>query len=94
MSAESYEHVQSVTIANALGLHARPSAEFVKLAARFDSEVLVSKEDLEVNGKSIMGVMMLAAERGATILIRARGRDAESAVNALVKLISDGFGED
>lgn len=88
------EHVKSVTVANALGLHARPAAEFVKLANRFEAEVLVSKEDLEVNGKSIMGVMMLAAEKGSTILIRARGQDSLRAVDALAKLVADGFGED
>lgn len=94
MSVERSEHVKSVTVANALGLHARPAAEFVKLANRFESEVLVSKEDLEVNGKSIMGVMMLAAEKGSIIVIRARGQDAQSAVEALAKLVANGFGED
>ena len=94
MSAEVKEHVQTVVIGNAYGLHARPAAEFVKLANRFKAEILVSKEGLEVNGKSIMGVMMLAAEKGSTIQIRARGEDAADAVEALVSLVAGGFGEE
>ena len=62
-------------IRNQLGLHARACALFVKLAARFKSVILVSRDDLEVNGKSIMGVMMLAAEEGSTILVKAVGAD-------------------
>ncbi|UCC82706.1 MAG: HPr family phosphocarrier protein [Gemmatimonadota bacterium] len=88
------EHVRDVTVANVYGLHARPAAEFVKLAGKFESEILVSKDGLEVNGKSIMGVMMLAAEKGSTIQIRARGADAREAVEALVRLVADGFGEE
>ena len=85
---------EQVKIVNVYGLHARPAAEFVKLAGRFDSEVWVKKGDLEVNGKSIMGVMMLAAEKGSTIEIRAFGEDAEEAVRSLVRLVADGFGEE
>jgi phosphocarrier protein HPr len=88
------EHSREVTIVNKYGLHARPAAEFVKLANRYSSEVWVGKEDLEVSGKSIMGVMMLAAECGSTILIRAAGDDAEDAVEALSSLIASRFGED
>ena len=93
-SAEHQEHVQSVQVGNIYGLHARPAAEFVKLANTFKSEIWVSKDGLEVNGKSIMGVMMLAAERGSTIEIRAKGDDAEQAVEALVRLVAVGFGEE
>ena len=93
-SAEHQDHVQSVQVGNIYGLHARPAAEFVKLANTFKSEIWVSKDGLEVNGKSIMGVMMLAAERGSTIEIRATGDDAERAVEALVRLVAVGFGEE
>jgi phosphocarrier protein len=94
VSVDEQEHVRDVTVANVYGLHARPAAEFVKLAGKFESEILVSKDGLEVNGKSIMGVMMLAAEKGSTIQIRARGSDAREAVEALVRLVADGFGEE
>jgi phosphocarrier protein HPr len=93
VSVDNIEYAQSVTVANTYGLHARPAAEFVKLASTFASKILVNKDGLEVNGKSIMGVMMLAAERGSTIEIKARGNDARVAVEALVKLVADGFGE-
>lgn len=88
------EHTERVQIVNKYGLHARPAAEFVKLANRFSSEVWVRKEDIEVSGKSIMGVMMLAAENGSLIEIRAAGADADEAVAALSKLVSDRFGEE
>lgn len=87
------EFSESVMIANAFGLHARPAAEFVKLANTFKSEILIAKDGLEVNGKSIMGVMMLAAERGSKIEVRARGKDARLAVESLVELVASGFGE-
>ena len=89
----SAEIVRTVAISNKYGLHARPAAEFVKLAGRFRSSVWVKKDDVEVNGKSIMGVMMLAAEHGSDITIRAEGDDAEAAVQALVDLVERGFGE-
>jgi phosphocarrier protein len=82
-----------VTIANKNGLHARPAAEIVKLAAKFKSDIRLAREDLEVNGKSIMGVMMLAAEYGAALNVRADGPDAKEAVDALSTLISNRFGE-
>ncbi|MEX0912684.1 MAG: HPr family phosphocarrier protein [Gemmatimonadota bacterium] len=88
------EHSREVTIANKHGLHARPAAEFVKLANRFAAEVWVAKGEVEVSGKSIMGVMMLAAECGSAVLIRAEGEDSEAAVDALSSLISSKFGEE
>ena len=88
------EHASEVTIVNKYGLHARPAAEFVKLANRFASEVFIRKDDVEVSGKSIMGVMMLAAECGSTVHIRAAGDDAQGAVDALVQLVRNRFGEE
>ena len=85
---------RTVTIANRHGLHARPAAEFVKLAGTFRSDVMVRKDELEVNGKSIMGMMMLAAEFGTAITIRATGEDAAAAVEELSSLVSGRFGED
>jgi phosphocarrier protein len=76
-----------------MGLHARPAAEFVKLAAKFSSEIQLAKDGLSVNGKSIMGVMMLAAEQGSELVIRAEGADAVDAADALGTLITQGFGE-
>ena len=84
---------RSVTIANRNGIHARPAAEIVKIAARFKSEVVLIRDDLEVNGKSIMGVMMLAAEFGSTLDIRAAGEDAAAAVEAIATCIANKFGE-
>jgi phosphocarrier protein HPr len=81
-----------LVIRNQLGLHARACALFVKTAARFKSHVLVSRDDLEVNGKSIMGVMMLAAEEGATIKVRAEGEDERDALMALEELVAGKFG--
>lgn len=86
--------VKTVKIQNRAGLHARPAAEFVKLAGRFEAEVRVSKKGLEVDGKSIMGVLMLAAERGSSITIQADGSDADEAVSALTDLVDRGFEED
>jgi len=79
-------------IRNQLGLHARACALFVKTAARFKSEVFVSRDDLEVNGKSIMGVMMLAAEEGSTIRVRTVGPDEVEALSALSELVEGKFG--
>lgn len=81
-----------LVIRNQLGLHARACALFVKAAARFKAQVLVSRDDLEVNGKSIMGVMMLAAEEGATIKVRAEGEDEQEALRALEELVAGKFG--
>ena len=84
---------RTVTIANKNGLHARPAAEIVKAAAKFKADILLVRDDLEVNGKSIMGVMMLAAEFGSELLLRADGPDAEDAVRAIAQLIESKFGE-
>jgi len=84
---------RSVEVQNSHGIHARPAAEIVKVAARFRSAITIVRDDLEVNGKSIMGVMMLAAECGSTIIIRADGDDAEAAADALVALVKTRFGE-
>jgi phosphocarrier protein len=83
-----------VTVANKLGLHARPSAKVTATAGRFKSEVWLSRNTRRVNAKSIMGVMMLAAARGSTLVVEADGPDAEQAVAALVELIASGFGEE
>jgi phosphocarrier protein len=82
-----------VRIVNKNGLHARPAAEIVKLASRYQSDITLVRDDLEVNGKSIMGVMMLAAEFGSSLVLRAAGPDAEQAVSALSDLIARKFGE-
>lgn len=82
-----------VQIENKNGLHARPAAEIVKCAAKFRSEITIVKDDLDVNGKSIMGVMMLAAEHGSSITLRAEGPDAEQALEALAQLVHNRFGE-
>ena len=84
---------RTATIVNPLGMHARPAAEFVKVASRFRANVEVKKDDLVVNGKSIMGVMMLAAERGAPLVIKTDGDDADEAMQALLALVADGFNE-
>ena len=88
------ESSKDVTIVNKYGLHARPAAEFVKLANRFSSEVWVRKDEIEVSGKSIMGVMMLAAECGSVVSIRASGEDSGEAIQALSDLITNRFGEE
>ena len=83
-----------VTIKNKLGLHARPAALFVQLANRFKCDIFVNKNGVEVNGKSIMCVMMLAAESGSEIIIRGVGEDAREAVKALTELVESGFEEE
>jgi phosphocarrier protein HPr len=92
MSQETQE-IRTVRIQNRAGMHARPAAEFVKLAGRFRAQVRVARESLEVDGKSIMGVLMLAAEQGAELRLTASGEDAIEAVEALVELVDRGFGE-
>ncbi|MFW5856705.1 MAG: HPr family phosphocarrier protein [Planctomycetota bacterium] len=84
---------QTVTLNNAYGLHARPATLFVETSNRFVSDVLVVRDGQEVNGKSIMGIMMLGAENGATLTIRTTGEDADKALEALVTLVESGFGE-
>ena len=81
------------TINNKLGLHARPAAMFVKLANGFESEIWVGQDDEQVNGKSIMGLMMLAAAGGSQISISAEGGDATQAIDALGGLVEGGFEE-
>ena len=82
-----------VQIVNKAGLHARPAAEIVKLAAKYNADITVVRDELEVNGKSIMGVMMLAAECGSTLQLKAEGPDAKEALDALAKLFESKFGE-
>ena len=84
---------RSVQIVNRQGVHARPAAEIVKAASKFKSDVTIVRDDLEVNGKSIMGVLMLAAEMGSTLTLRAKGPDEDQAVDALAQLIASKFGE-
>lgn len=85
--------MKTFLIKNELGLHARAAAQFVKIASRFGSEVLVVKDSREVNGKSIMGILMLAAARGSKITIKTIGSDAQDALDALDELIENKFGE-
>ncbi len=82
-----------VTVVNSHGIHARPAAEIVKCAAKFTSHITLVRDDLDVNAKSIMGVMMLAAECGSELMLRAEGADAEAALDALAALIAGKFGE-
>lgn len=84
---------KELTISNKLGIHARPAAQFVKTASRFDSEIRVEKDGEEVDGKSIMGLMMLAAGHGSVLTINAEGTDAEDALNALEALVIRNFEE-
>jgi phosphocarrier protein len=84
---------REVRIVNKLGIHARPAAEIVKTAGKFKCNITIVRDDLEVNAKSIMGVMMLAAEHGATIVLRALGDDADAALDALSTVIANKFGE-
>ena len=81
-------------INNRHGLHARPAAQLVKIASRYKCDIRLSKEEMEINAKSIMGVMMLAAEVGSEITVRAEGEDEEQAIEALGDLIENSFGED
>lgn len=85
---------KNFTIVNRLGLHARAAAQLVQTANRFDSEVLVEKDGIEVNGKSIMGILLLAAPQGTEIALTVSGSDEDEAMSALTRLIEDGFGED
>ena len=85
---------RTVTIVNKLGLHARAAAKFVTLASSFASDIRVARNGQEVNGKSIMGVMMLAASRGSVISLIADGEDEQYAVNRLAELIAQRFGEE
>ncbi len=84
---------KELTIVNKLGLHARPAAMFVKTAAKFTAEIFVEKDDEEVNGKSIMGLMMLAAGCGSRIIVRADGPDEAALIAELETLVAGGFTE-
>ena len=90
----SESHKRTLTIVNKLGLHARAAAKFVTCASTFGAEVIIRRGEREVNGKSIMGVMMLAAAKGSEIEVLTHGNDAEQALAALQKLLADRFGED
>ena len=85
---------RSLLIKNELGLHARAATKFVQLASKFPCDVTVSKDGHDVNGKSIMGVLMLVAAKGTTIVVRARGPQAEACVAGLAALVEDKFGEE
>jgi len=85
---------QNVVVVNQLGMHARAAAKFVHLATRYQARVRVAREAREMDGKSIMGILLLAAARGSTITISADGSDEMDAVRALVALVEAGFGED
>jgi phosphocarrier protein HPr len=84
---------RDVEVVNSHGIHARPAAEIVKLAAKFTCSIVLSRDGMEVNGKSIMGVMMLAAECGSIVTIRTDGADEEAALAALADLVASRFGE-
>lgn len=83
----------SIKIINKLGLHARASAKLTQIANQFDSDIWVEKNDKKVNAKSIMGVMMLAASQGSNVIITTEGPDEKEALNSIVTLINDFFGE-
>jgi len=86
--------IRSVQVTNALGLHARAAARFVHLATRFNSQIRVSRDSKVMDGKSIMGILLLAAARGTNLTISAEGPDETSAVDSLVQLVESGFGEE
>jgi phosphocarrier protein HPr len=86
--------IRSVEVTNALGLHARAAARFVHLATRFNSQIRVSRDSKVMDGKSIMGILLLAAARGTKLTISADGPDESKAVDSLVQLVESGFGEE
>jgi phosphocarrier protein len=86
--------VVDVVVRNRAGIHTRPASLIVRTASGFDSEILIEKDQYEINGKSIIGVMTLAAEQGATLTLTFEGKDAEAASRAVVELFDDGFGEE
>ncbi|MEI6344291.1 MAG: HPr family phosphocarrier protein [Verrucomicrobiota bacterium] len=93
-SSETSAVIKDLTIENRNGLHARPAALFVKTSSRFRAEVWVEKDGERVNGKSIMGLMMLAAGKGSVLRVIAEGEDAESVLTELEQLITTRFGEE
>lgn len=84
---------KKITVLNKLGIHARPAAQFVRVASRFKSDVTVEKDEERVDGKSIMGLMMLAVGCGAEITVTAEGEDEAEAIAALEQLVAEKFGE-
>jgi phosphocarrier protein HPr len=94
MTAIQEEAQQKIKITNTLGLHARPASLFVKVATNFKSEIIVEKDGEEVNGKSLMGLLMLAAASGSVIKVSAKGEDCISALQAIVELIEKKFEEE
>jgi len=84
---------RELLIENKLGLHARAAAQIVKTASAYASKITMSKDGLEVDGKSIMGIMMLAAAKGSTVLLHAQGEDEDRALDGMAKLFQDKFGE-
>jgi phosphocarrier protein len=84
---------KTATIVNRLGLHARPSAMLVTAASKYEAQVFITKDELRVNAKSIMGVMMLAAEQGSEVVVEVDGSDEEAALQAILEVIESGFGE-
>jgi phosphocarrier protein HPr len=85
---------REIQVTNKLGLHARPAAMLVQMASKFKSEIWLKKEDVEANAKSILSVMMLAAEVGSSVIIRAEGEDEEQALETLAKMFHEKFGEE
>jgi len=85
---------RSLVIRNRYGLHARPAAKFVEIASRFQAQVMMSKDGIEVNGKSIMGVLVLAAEKGSKIELRVDGKDEKEAIEALAGLLEGKLDEE
>lgn len=85
---------RTVVVVNQLGMHARAAAKFVRIATRYQARVRVARDAREMDGKSIMGILLLAAARGTSITISAEGADEDEAVQALVALVASGFGED
>ncbi len=86
--------VEKVMIQNKLGMHARSAAMFVELANRFRSKIMIKRDEIEVNGKSIMGIMMLAAAKGTELILQANGPDESEALERLVSLVNNKFGEE
>ncbi len=92
--ADETKAEKQVLVQNERGLHARAATQFVQLAAKYPCEVTITKDTTEVNGKSIMGVLMLVASKGTTLTVKAKGDRAQEAVDEIIKLINDKFGED
>jgi phosphocarrier protein len=85
---------REVTVRNRAGLHTRPASMLVRTASKFEAEIVLRRDGYEINGKSVIGVMTLAAEQGATLTLLVEGRDEEAAAEAIADLFEDGFGEE